>query len=235
MEHLRLTLLAVALLSGISAQAQIPGLQSFRLLRNGNQALQEAQPLKADSVFSRHLKTDPNNPYAQMGLGNALYQQAKPDSARYWFEKAAETFQTPAYKSRAHHNVGNTYLKADKWAEAAQQYKEALKLQPDNDMSRYNLAYALKKLKQQQQQQQQQKQQQKQQQQQQEQQQQQQQQQKQEQQQEQQPQKNNPKQQMQKKDAERILDALNRQEKEVQKKREKDNPGGNPTKPEKDW
>ena len=153
MEHLRLNflLLSLALLTAVPTQAQIPGLKSYRLLRDGNRALKEAQPMKADSAFSLYLKSDPNNPYAQMGLGNALYQQSKPDSARYWFEKAADSFNNPEHKSIAHHNLGNTFMKSEKWADAAQQYKQALKLQPDSEKSRYNLQYALKKLKLQQQ------------------------------------------------------------------------------------
>ena len=149
MEHFRLILIGfLGLGYGLLSHAQIPGLQSYKPLRDGNKALQQAQHLTADSLFQNYLKTHANNPFAQMGLGNALYQNGNADSARYWFDKASQGFDNPKHISSAHHNLGNSYMKAEKWKEAAQHYKEALKKWPENEKSRYNLAYALKKMQQ---------------------------------------------------------------------------------------
>jgi tetratricopeptide (TPR) repeat protein len=172
-------------------------------------------------------------------LGNALYRQQQYDQARQRYESAAAMAHDPKAQAHAYHNLGNSMLELKKPEEAINAYKEALKRDPADEDTRYNLAYAQRLLRQQQQQQkndpnkdqkdkEQQKKDQQQDQQKQDQQQDQQkkdQQQEQQQQQDQQQQKGQQDQQqaqqpregqIDKRDAERILDALNRQEKDVQ-------------------
>ena len=49
------------------------------------------------------------------------------------------------------HNMGNTLMKSNQYKEAVDAYKESLRINPQDQDTRYNLAYALEKLKQQQQ------------------------------------------------------------------------------------
>lgn len=61
--------------------------------------------------------------------------------------------QTENEKSKVYHNIGNALLKSEKLKEGVEAYKNALKLNPDDLETKYNLSYALNKMKQQQQQQ----------------------------------------------------------------------------------
>lgn len=198
-----------------------------RALREGNAAY------RMDSVASaaRAYERAAGDERGTFNLGNALYRQQQYDMARQRFESAAAMAHEPAAQAHAYHNLGNSMLELKKPEEAIKAYKEALKRDPSDEDTRYNLAYAQRLLHQQQQQQkkndqnkdqqkqdqkdqdQQKKDQQKQDQQQ------QQDQQKQDQQQQDQQQAQRSKEgQIDKRDAERILDALNRQEKDVQDK-----------------
>ena len=56
-------------------------------------------------------------------------------------------------KSAGLYNLGNSLLKANKVKESIEAYKGSLKLSPDNNEAKYNLAYAQDLLKQQQEQQ----------------------------------------------------------------------------------
>ena len=199
-------------------------------LREGN------RHFRKDSLgaAARHYEQAASDERGVFNWGVALYRQQQFDQAQQKFESAAAMSTGSAARSRAFHNLGNSLLEQKKPEDAIKAYKEALKLNPDDEDTRYNLAYAQKLLRQQQQQQQQNKedekkedqekkddQQQKQQDQEQQkkdQEQQQDQEQKEQKEQEQQQQQPPRQGQIDPKDAERILDALNRQEQNVQEK-----------------
>jgi len=53
-------------------------------------------------------------------------------------------------KAKALHNLGNTHVQQEDYKKAIEKYKDALRNNPTNEDTRYNLAYAQKKLKEQQ-------------------------------------------------------------------------------------
>lgn len=200
-------------------------------LREGNDAYKKQHFKQADSLYRKGLKVDSTSIKAKFNLGDALYKQNKMEEASDYFKKLAENPSSDEQlKAESFHNLGNCYLKQNKLEESIDAYKKSLKINPNDEDTRYNLAYAQKKLKQQQQEQQQQQQQnQNQDQNQDEQQQQQQQNQDQNQQQQQQ------QQGMTKEDAQRILDALRNDEKRTQDKVNKNKNSGGGSSKDKDW
>ena len=110
------------------------------------------QPGEMIEVFSKE-----NEFIGNYNLGNTFYQEGKYDEAKQQFEIAAGS-KEPNKKelSNTYHNLGNTLLKNNKYEESIEAYKQSLKLNPSDNDTRYNLAYAKSKLQQQQQQQQQQ-------------------------------------------------------------------------------
>ena len=228
----RLVALALPLLATIAGAQDVE-----RALREGNAAYRMDSVVRAARAYERAAADERGS----FNLGNALYRQQQYDQARQRYESAAAMAHDPKAQAHAYHNLGNSMLELKKPEEAINAYKEALKRDPADEDTRYNLAYAQRMRRQQQQQQkndpnkdqtdkEQQKKDQQQDQQKQDQQQDQQkkdQQQEQQQQQDQQQQKGQQDQQqaqqpregqIDKRDAERILDALNRQEKDVQDK-----------------
>lgn len=214
----------------------------------GNEEYEKKRYRNAESAYRESLKKDSKQFAGNYNLGNSLYRQNKYEEAGQQFLNAAANNNDPQKQARAMYNMGNALLKSEKYQESIEAYKRSLRLNPDDENARYNLSYALKKLKQQQQQQQQQKDQKDQNQDQKKQQQQQQDKNKQQQQdqnknQQQQPQdqkkdQQKPEQQKQpklsKEEAERMLRALKNDEKDLQKEKAKKFPASN-VNPEKNW
>lgn len=207
----------------------------------GNQEYEKQRYRNAESSYREAIKKDPKQFPGNYNLGNALYRQNKFEEAGQQYLNAAANNGDVEKQAKAMYNMGNALLKAEKYQESVEAYKKALRLNPDDEDARYNLSYALQKLKQQQQQQkdqnkdQQKKDQQKQDQQKQDQQKQDQQkqdQQKQEQQQQKEQQQKQPK--LSKEEAERMLRALKNDEKDLQKEKSKRFPASN-VNPEKNW
>lgn len=214
--------IALALLAVLPAHAQ-----SVRSLVNGgNDLYKEEKYTDAEVNYRKALEKEKDLVQGHFNLGNALAKEGKYDDAMREFAIAGEKAASPETKGHAWYNIGNSLMGAQKYQEAVDAYIKSLQLNPRDQEAKYNLSYALEKLKQQQQQQNQQdkkekKQDKKNQQnkdQQQKQDQQKQDQKKQDQQQKPQQQPQPQEKQMSKADAERILEVLKNNEKEVQKK-----------------
>jgi len=206
-------------------------------IRRGNNAYNDKKFKDAEIDYKSAVTTDPKSFAGNYNLGNTYYKQGNMEEAGKQFMQSAGTTKDAVEQSKAYYNLGNTYLKAEKYQESVDAYKMALRQNPKDEDARYNLAYALTKLKAQQnknnkqnknqdqkkdQQQQQQQQQNKN------------QDQKKDQQQQQQQQKQQAQPKISKEEAERMLQALKNQEQKLQKKNAKkfDATGG---KPEKEW
>jgi Ca-activated chloride channel family protein len=86
---------------------------------------------------------------AQFNLGNTQYKQQRFDEAARSFNNSRETLTTPEEKAASWHNLGNSMYRSNKYAESVEAYRRALRLNPSDDDTRYNLLLARDKLKQQ--------------------------------------------------------------------------------------
>ncbi len=149
--------LLLTMVSVQTAQAQpLIGNPENLNLRSGNKLYQSGNFTGAEIDYRTALENNPKSYRANFGIGDAMYQQKQYDLAAKQFQLAAEQAKTLPEKSAAFHNLGNSLLQKQDYAQAAEAFKQALKLNPGDADSRYNLAYAQKKLQQNQQQQQQQ-------------------------------------------------------------------------------
>ncbi len=119
----------------------------------GNQEYEKGRYRNAESSYREAVKKDPKQFPGNYNLGNALYRQNKFEEAGQQFLNAAANNSDAGKQSKSMYNMGNALLKAEKYQESVEAYKKALRLNPDDEDARYNLSYALQKLKQQQQQQ----------------------------------------------------------------------------------
>jgi Ca-activated chloride channel family protein len=201
--------------------------QSVRsLVREGNSQYKDQKYGDAEVSYRKALEREQDLVPGNFNLGNSLYKQDKADEAIRAYENALVKAESKETKAESYYNMGNAFMKGQRYQEALKSYIESLKLKPDDQDTKYNLSYALAKLREQQQQQnkndknkdnkqdQQKKDQEKQDQQKQN----QQRQQKQDQQAQQQKPQQGQEKKMAKADAERILDVLKNSEKDVQKK-----------------
>ena len=129
--------------------------RDFRsLVREGNRQYNSEKVEDAEKSYRRALDVDEKSNLATFNLGNALYRQKKYEEAGREFEKAASGTTDKMDKAWAYHNLGNSYLQQQKLKESIEAYKQALRNNPNDADTKYNLSYALNLLKQQEQEQQ---------------------------------------------------------------------------------
>jgi Ca-activated chloride channel family protein len=90
---------------------------------------------------------DPNNARIKYDLANSYYKMGKFDEAGRLFESLGNT-NNPDLKERSHYNLGNTHYRENKLEDAIKEYEQALKLNPKDSDSQYNLEQAKKALQQ---------------------------------------------------------------------------------------
>ena len=123
-------------------------------VRDGNKLYKSSKFTEAEIAYRKGLIKNPKSFEANYNLGNALFRQKKYAEACQQYDHAVAL--KPSEKkdiAAAMHNVGNSLLVDNKIEESIKAYKTALKNNPHDDETRYNLAYAQLMLKKQQQQQ----------------------------------------------------------------------------------
>lgn len=149
-------------------------------LLKANEAFNEKDYDKAMELYNMVLEINPVNERASYNLavtmvkradeiggagGNETYQQDNgeemPESvkqSRILKQQADSIFRNvynsdaePQIRENAVYNSGNLYFSENKYAESIEQYKRALRLNPDNNNARHNLRVAQLRLQQQQQ------------------------------------------------------------------------------------
>jgi tetratricopeptide (TPR) repeat protein len=194
-------------------------------IREGNHLYNKSKYTDAEVEYKKALEKNPRSKEAQFNLGNSYYKQQQFDEALREYGNSGVSMKSPEERAATYYNVGNSLYQSNKYQDAINAYKQSLRLNPNDEDTRYNLQMARAKLAQQQQQQKQQNKDQKQDQQkdQQKQEQQKNQQQNQQQQKQEETKQDQTRQQIQKKnqmpkqEADRILDAMRNNEKEIQK------------------
>ena len=122
--------------------------QSTRSLINDGVKLYNDQKFSdAEVNFKKGSEKSPNSFEAKFNLGDAYYKQQRYDEAMKSYQSAMVDAKNDLDKSKIYYNVGNSLLKSQKVKESIGAYKEALKLNPEDQQAKYNLSYALNQLK----------------------------------------------------------------------------------------
>lgn len=140
------------MIMSVPVQAQLPFLYLPERVetREGNKQYKDGKFADAEAAYKKALDKKNNMPEAQFNLGNAIYEQKRYDTAMAQFRIAAQTNPDTTVKVKALHNLGNCYMQQEKWKEAIDCYKQSLKMLPGDTNTKYNLAYANEKLREQQ-------------------------------------------------------------------------------------
>lgn len=109
----------------------------------GNKAYEERSYEDAQESYSRSLELSPSTT-ASYNLANSLYRQKKYEEAGKIYQSVAGQLEDKEDRAQAYHNLGNTYLKTKKIDEGIAAYKQALRNNPTDEDTRYNLSYAMK-------------------------------------------------------------------------------------------
>jgi len=148
-----LTILSVFLAVNVFAQSK-------QQIREGNRDYKDGDFEHAEEQYRRAIQDDPASLRGTYNLGNAIYEQGRYEEAVKHYSSAEAIAKDGKTKSDALYNLGNAYLAQQNLEESINAYKQALKINPKDMATKYNLAYALQQMKMQQQQQQEQQQQQ---------------------------------------------------------------------------
>jgi len=125
-------MLAVAVTS-VSAQTD------RQYVRQGNKQFNAGDFANAEVSYRKAIEKNPRNPQAVYNLGNALLAQKKDSAAVEQFQSAAKMETNPLRQYQSYHNIGVICQSHKMYGEAIEAYKSALRLNPNDDETRYNL------------------------------------------------------------------------------------------------
>ena len=108
-------------------------------IREGNKQFRIGDYAKAEVSYRKAVEKNPKNPQAVYNLGNALMAQKKDSAAVQQFEQSAQIETNPMRKSAAYHNMGVICQTHKMYDEAIEAYKNALRNNPNDNETRYNL------------------------------------------------------------------------------------------------
>ena len=141
------TAVLLLLLVSVGMQAQ----SDRQMIRQGNKQFRLGNSAEAEVSYRKAVEKNPRNPQANYNLGNALMLQRKDSAAVAQWESAAKIETNPLRRAMAYHNMGVMCQQRKMFGEAIEAYKEALRNNPADDQTRYNLAVCKRQQQQQQQ------------------------------------------------------------------------------------
>ncbi|MDR1517887.1 MAG: tetratricopeptide repeat protein [Dysgonamonadaceae bacterium] len=122
-----------------------------RDVRKGNKAYKQQKYSEAYSFYDKAVNANANSLEASYNLGNALYRQKEWDkSVEQYNHYLTIEKDNPDKMAAAWHNVGNALLQKKDLQKSMEAYKMALRLNPADEETRYNLAVVQKMMKDQQ-------------------------------------------------------------------------------------
>ncbi len=108
----------------------------------GNSLINEDDFVSGEMAYRQAISKQPNTVAGIYNLGNAYYKKGNYEEALYRHEQAAKATTSKSEKHKAYHNIGNILMQNKKCKEAVEAFKNALRNDPTDDETRYNLGLA---------------------------------------------------------------------------------------------
>ena len=125
------------------SKAEIQAQKNARqLVYEGNSLLNNDEFTKAEMEYRKAISEQSSNVAGLYNLGNSYYKNGLYDEALLRQQEALKHAETKAEKHMAYHNIGNILMRNKKCKEAVGAYKDALRNDPSDDETRYNLVLA---------------------------------------------------------------------------------------------
>jgi len=128
--------------------------QSRKYIRHGNSLYRSGKQREALVDYYKAMRADTTNARALYNLGTSMFPEqwrAVPETQRdtmvNYFRLAAQQETSPIRKSQAFHNMGVVLQGKRDFQNAIEAYKMALRFNPNDDETRYNLVLCQRQLK----------------------------------------------------------------------------------------
>ena len=119
------------------------GNKYFEAALKDTSRLDTVQFNKAEIEYLKALEKKPDDTKWNFNLADALYKQKKFDQSAEKFQEIADKTSDKIEKGRTLHNLGNSFLMNNKLDESIAAYKDALRNNPKDLETKYNLLYAM--------------------------------------------------------------------------------------------
>ena len=116
-------------------------------VREGNRHYRKGNFAEAEVSYRKAQEKNANNPQASYNLANSMFAQRKDSAAIVQFEQAIKSETNPYRKAQSYHNIGVVCQGHKMFGEAIEAYKNALRLNPNDHATRYNLELCRRQLK----------------------------------------------------------------------------------------
>ncbi|WP_288280516.1 tetratricopeptide repeat protein [uncultured Prevotella sp.] len=142
------------LLSALSVSSYADNRQARKLIRKGNALYRADKRQEAQVDYLKAYRADSTDARVQYNLATSMFpqdyklvQKERCDTMAMMFERAAQAETNPLRKAKAYHNEGVAYQGVKDFGKAIEAYKNALRCNPNDDESRYNLVLCQRQLK----------------------------------------------------------------------------------------
>jgi len=126
----------------VSKVLEQDALQAALHLSQGALAIENNEFITGEVAYRKAIAIEENKATGSYNLGNAYYKNSKNEEALSRFVDAAKVATTKPQAHQAFHNLGNALMNQKEYSGAVEAYKNALRNNPSDDQSRYNLALA---------------------------------------------------------------------------------------------
>ena len=108
----------------------------------GNELIADEDFVSAEMEYRKAISELATTVAGAYNLGTSYYKSGNLDESLYRLQQATETATSKSEKHKAFHNIGNILMQNKKCKEAVEAYKNALRNNPSDDETRYNLSVA---------------------------------------------------------------------------------------------
>jgi Ca-activated chloride channel family protein len=115
-----------------------------RAVTDGNAQMQKGKTEEALNRYDEAAAALPSEPGVHFNRGTALLSLSRYEEAIAELMRATEA-KSPSLKAAAFYNLGNSYFKSERYADAIAAYKRSLGLDPSDMHAKWNLELALQK------------------------------------------------------------------------------------------
>lgn len=111
-------------------------------IKEGNKLYEKKNYNDAEIEYRKSLEKEPKSTRGKFNLGASLYKQNNFEDAATNYSTLSNSKMSNKNKAKVMHNLGNSLLQSKKYAESIEAYKQALKMNPEDYDTKYNLEYA---------------------------------------------------------------------------------------------